>query len=423
MNNQPRSCAELFHMLQALACRLPIVFLLSTTGCALSPGLYMQVESGENITGEPLLGGEITTTMVDASVIEQLNTERTVQLNNMRESAHALYLANLKERVSYEYRVGPNDLLNIITWGHPELNIVASSAQQGGLPRSTDSLFLNPDSPQPGHRVDHLGNIYYPYVGVISVEGKTLSEIRSTLIEKLAIYVPNPQVDVGIADFRSQRVFVLGQVQSPGAIPITQAPLEIIDAIAEVDGVTETADTRNVFLVRGSERIKIDLQSVLSGNMAQNYLLKNNDLLVVQDNRFNNVFMIGEFAGNTRLMLPPSRFYSLTDAITDNGVAGFGKNVDTARFFVFRYAVDESGTYSMKPDVYHLPLESPEQLLLASRFPLLPRDIVYAAPSGLTRWDSVIQRILPTISAIHDSARTVWFVENKLSDFEEVQRN
>src|SRR5689334_12940401 len=65
---------------------------------------------------------------------------------------------------SYEYRVAPHDVLNVIIWEHPELTIPAGefrSPEAAGLSVSAD------------------GAMFFPHVGVVSVAGKTLPEIRA----------------------------------------------------------------------------------------------------------------------------------------------------------------------------------------------------------------------------------------------------
>jgi polysaccharide export outer membrane protein len=145
---------------------------------------------------------------------------------------------------------------------------------------------VNPD--QNLRRVDANGNIFFPYVGLMKAKGKTQNELRNDLTNRLSEYFTNPQVDVTIARFNSQQVFVLGEVTKPIKINITDIPISLSNAIGESFGLnTNTAAASEVFIIRqniASEEPLIfhaDLRNPSNFIEAGNFYLTNNDIVYV----------------------------------------------------------------------------------------------------------------------------------------------
>ena len=168
-----------------------------------------------------------------------------------------------------QYRVGPRDILTITVWDHPELTIPA------GEFRSAETA---------GTVVGEDGNIFYPYAGVIKAAGKTVEEIREELTQKLSVYIEQVQLDVRVTAYRSQRVYVVGEVNTPGIQLVKDIPLTVLEAINSSGGLNPEADSRNIMLTRNGKTYNINLLALYEGgDLSQNVPLENGDVLNVPD--------------------------------------------------------------------------------------------------------------------------------------------
>jgi polysaccharide export outer membrane protein len=292
------------------------------------------------------------------------------------------------------YRVGPQDVLNIVIWGHPELTL-----PQGEYRSAKATGFI----------VHSDGTIFYPYVGSVQVAGKTTAQIRDQLAKALKPFVKNPQVDVKVVGFNSKKFELAGAVVKPGLYPITNVPVTVAQAIAKAGGAVRVtpngsskdviprplADLSNVVLVRQGERTVLNLRAFYRhGEASQNRLIRPGDIIQIPDNANEQIHLIGEVRDPGNYPMNHGEL-NLAQAL---GSAG-GLNLKTAnasRIFVFR------GAYN-RPRVFWLNAGSPDAMLLAAQFQLQPQDVVYVATAGISSWNRIVTQILPTVQALYET--------------------
>jgi polysaccharide export outer membrane protein len=348
---------------------LVVAAALGMSGCFIAPGFQMDEAAAER-RGQSTTGDKAyTIEAVSPATVQRLVAEVTI--TGAKDPLAAI-------AATYTYRVAPFDILNVTVWEHPELTIPAGE-------------FRSPELT--GTVVGADGTMFYPYVGSIKVAGMTLPEIRRMLTESLSRVIRNPQLDVRIVAFRGKKVNVTGEVVAPGAVPITDVPLRLQDAIAAVRGLTPEADPTDVTLGREGKVYRLDLQAFYDrGDASQNWLLQDGDVVTVGDRRFNRVFVLGEVRQPAARPMIRRRL-SLADALGDSQWLDPSTG-NPARIYVIR------GDFAA-PQIFKLNAESPDALLLATVFPLKPRDVVYVSPYEISRFNRVILQILPTISAIY----------------------
>lgn len=366
---------------------LVAVLALFMAGCALAPGPHYSNSPGWFSEDD----GDDAEPLSDAVEVHQIST--AVLTRNQDYSAPQPPEALLQEPESYDYEVGPGDVLQITVWDHPELTIPAGSMRS---------------SEESGNWVHNDGTIFYPYVGKIEVVGLRVTEIRDLIAERIAEYIEEPQVDVTVAAFRSQRIYVTGSVKQPGAFPVTNVPTRLLDAVNAAGGITEFADWSDVTLTRGGQDYQLSLRAIYQqGNPAQNVLLKPGDVLHVGRNADNKVFVLGEVLEPQPVPMTRTGL-SLAEALST--VGGFTKQTaDASGIFVMRQAPEGSDHLV---DVYQLNAKQATALVLADNFPLQRRDIVYVTAAPIARWNRVIQNILPTVQTIYFGA----LAEDRLRD-------
>lgn len=346
-----------------------LVSIAFLTGCTLVPGMHMSAPSS-NMPGVKVI--PITADSLRTQAASRSSYKADAQSN----------LARQTSQDEYQYRIGPHDVLSVTVWEHPELTIPAGE-------------FRSPEAV--GNLVAADGTIFFPYAGTVHVAGKTAAEVRGMLSEGIASVIENPQVDVKVVAFRSQKAYVSGEVIKPGPQPITDVPLTIAEAVGLAGDFTPDADLANTVLTRKGEASRIDLLALYDkGDMRQNILLKNGDILHIPDRNSQKVFVMGEVLKPMSVVMH-KRGITLTEALGEAG----GVNPGTAapeHVFVIRGNGDIS-------EVYHLDAESPDALILGDQFRLMPHDVVYVEATDFTRWDRLIQQLVATSTVVRNFGR------------------
>ena len=179
--------------------------------------------------------------------------------------------------VKVEPKIQQNDILSI--------NVSAMDAE-AALPFNLFEAGNTTSVPKPiTYLVNSDGEINFPVLGKIKVEGFTTKEITSHLAETLAVYIKNPIVNIRLTNFK---VTVLGEVKAPGTYTVPNERISILEAIGMAGDLTIQGKRKTVVLIREQNGkrtfIDIDLTSREILNSPYFYLAQN-DVLIVEPNK------------------------------------------------------------------------------------------------------------------------------------------
>jgi len=158
-----------------------------------------------------------------------------------------------------DYRIAAEDVLDVSVWREPELQ---------------RQVIVRPD-----------GGISLPLVGNIQAAGRTPAELEEAILQKLTTYIPDAVVTVSVLELRGLRVYVTGNVRSPGQFEVGRY-IDVLQAITLAGGFTPFADKGDVQIIRridGRETVlKFDYNQVERGrNLHQNIRLQTDDVVLV----------------------------------------------------------------------------------------------------------------------------------------------
>ena len=158
-----------------------------------------------------------------------------------------------------EYRLGPEDVIEVFVWKQPEL---------------TTTVVIRPD-----------GRISLPLTNELEASGKTAIQLQKDITEKLREYITQPIVNVIVRQVNSLKISVLGEVRKPDVYRIKNQ-VTVLDAIAMAGGFTDLARPNRVIVIRnaqyGSQRIKINVKQVVADDGRAPFYLQPLDTVYVE---------------------------------------------------------------------------------------------------------------------------------------------
>lgn len=316
--------------------------------------------------------------------IPNVYSVRPVEATNPRELREVLL--KLHEPDDTPYKIMPGDQFNFSVYEHVELDVL--------------QIMVTPD-----------GFISVPLVGPVKIGGMSLEQATVRLAERFSEYIRSPIVSLIPYRVNGYNFTIVGRVNYPGCYPISIGNTRLVDAIAIAKGLSqglfhgdtvELADLDNAYISRNGEILPVNFTKVLrDGDPLHNIPLKNNDYIYIPLVMSRNVVLLGEVQNNTYV--------------------GYREGLTVLQALTFGHGLKE--TYNPEIKIIRGGMKSPVLYtvnlrdMLAGRvmdFPLQADDIIYIPPDGVSDWNIMVRKILPSLQSIS----LVFWPFNALNDLQ-----
>jgi len=184
-----------------------------------------------------------------------------------------------KEELKFQWKISKGDRIEIQAYNQSSnaangqlTQLLSNGGQKSFTQRYGDEGILIPPS----------GIVRLPLVGAVKLLGLTEDEAAKLLISKYKLYLKHPYVSVKILN---QKLFVVGEVNKPGVVLVTNGTMNLFEALAKSGDLTDFASRKDITILRGDLRDpevrKIDLNDFKSLHYSS-LILRPNDIVYVQ---------------------------------------------------------------------------------------------------------------------------------------------
>ena len=240
------------------------------------------------------------------------------------------------------------------------------------------------------YKIDQEGMVDLPFIGKIKLDELTLNQAQNLLLQIIKSFYRNPDLQIGIEKFNSNKVYIVGAVQNQTTIPLNEQPLSLIEAAikAGFKPGSENKDLGTSGLLRREGKVyKINLTNTFKNkDEKENFYLKRDDVIFI-DKNLNSIHVFGEVSKPGIYF--PDMNYSLTELISSAGMNQITANAKKV------YVIREKFDTFLEVDVFQLDVRNPVNLIAGQKFKIKKDDIIFIPPAEITKWNRTISLLLP----------------------------
>jgi polysaccharide biosynthesis/export protein len=177
-----------------------------------------------------------------------------------------------------------NDIISINIFGCDEESLKIFNIPNVSNTSSNRGYFIG-SAVNLGYTIDKNGEIDFPVIGTIKLEGLTLDQATNLIKSKVGKYLKDPKVNIQIQNFK---ITVLGDVKNPGTIHVPNEKITLIEALGIVGDLNISGVRKNIIVLRDEKSIKKEYIVDITNKQFLNspvYYLRQNDIIYVEANK------------------------------------------------------------------------------------------------------------------------------------------
>jgi len=172
-------------------------------------------------------------------------------------------------------------------------------------------------------RILKTGQASFPLIGSVTVGDLSVADAAGKIRDLYAKdYLVDPKVTLTVQDYATEFISVIGAVRSPGQIPMpVSGNLDLAAAMATVGGLTATADTNSVLLVRANGTTATYSNSSITNGPDGRVKLEGGDRIIVNESAYvgKSLTILGQVGRQGPVPFPVNGELDLVSAIAMAG--------------------------------------------------------------------------------------------------------
>jgi polysaccharide export outer membrane protein len=191
---------------------------------------------------------------------------------------------DIKFKNSTDLKLKENDVISVNIFGCDEESLKIFNLPMSQNTNGNKGYFIGSPVGQ-GYTINNNGEIDFPVVGLIKIEGLSIEDASMLIKLKVSNYLKDPKVNIQLQNFT---ITVLGDVNNPGTIQVPTHKITLIEALGIAGDLNITAKRKNIIVLRDDNSIKKEYIVDITTKQFMNspvYYLQQNDVIYVEANQ------------------------------------------------------------------------------------------------------------------------------------------